>query len=74
MEQAAVITPDMLMQVLVGLPLAKEYTAYLAVKAFRSALAEIDQRRQSTRLPNEPRFPGIHWIANFRRPSAIAWL
>ena len=41
LEQAAVITPEMLVQVLGGLPLAKEHTAYLAVKALNSAIAEV---------------------------------
>ena len=42
-EQASVITPGMLMQVLGGLPLAKEHTAYLAVKALHAALSELGE-------------------------------
>ena len=43
-EQAAVITPGMLIQVLGGLPLAKEQTAYLAIKALQAALEELRER------------------------------
>jgi NifU-like protein involved in Fe-S cluster formation len=43
-EQAGVLTAGMLMQVLGGLPLAKEHTAYLAVKALQAALHELEER------------------------------
>jgi nitrogen fixation protein NifU and related proteins len=47
-EQASVITPPMLIQVLGGLPLAKEHTAYLAVKALQAALSELREPIGST--------------------------
>ena len=49
-EQASVIDPGMLMQVLGGLPLAKEHTAYLAVKALQAALADL---REATAARSE---------------------
>src|SRR5579871_3727243 len=42
-EQASVLDPGMLMTVLGGLPLAKEHTAYLAVKALQMALQQVGQ-------------------------------
>src|SRR5579871_210757 len=44
MEQASVLDPGMLMTVLGGLPLAKEHTAYLAVKALQAALGELGEK------------------------------
>jgi hypothetical protein len=43
-EQAEVMTAPLLLQVLGGLPLAKEHTAYLAVKAFQAALKEAEPK------------------------------
>jgi NifU-like protein involved in Fe-S cluster formation len=53
-EQVSVMTPQMLIQVLGGLPVAKEHTAYLAVKAFGKALKQVGSTEHATMEGKKP--------------------